>query len=472
MSKTKVLVALSCTLLSACTVGPEYVKPDVAVGDGWIEGNSQAAPEDLAHWWRRFNDPTLDRLVDSALAQNLDLREAEARVTEARALRDAVAGARYPSGALQGSVTKRRQSENGPLPLKQFPVIERDQTLYEPGFDAAWELDLFGGERRAVEAADARADAAEARRHAVAMTVTAETARSYFALRGAQHALSARESAVAAARKAHELVGERYRAGDVPEGVLAQAEAELKALEAGLPQLQAEVRTSALAIGYLLGGLPEDELDLLNGPSDYVALAPLPVGERADLLRRRPDVQAAERTLAAATADIGVATAGLFPAVKIAANGGFQSLTTGQLFDSASEIGAIAAAIQWPILNRGRIRAEQRARQARAEAAEIEYEKSVKQALLDAERALTRYDLGLEAVTQQQDAVAAARRNYDIAETRYRAGDVSLLELLDAERGLSNAEDAYARTHTVAATDLVSLFKALGGGWGDTEGSG
>jgi NodT family efflux transporter outer membrane factor (OMF) lipoprotein len=302
--------------------------------------------------------------------------------------------------------------------------------------------------------------------------VAAETARSYFALRGAQHVLAARQAAVAAARKASELVVLRRAAGDVPEAAVAQSEAELTALEAQLPALEAEVRTAALAISFLLGEVPEAELGLIDGQQDYAQLAPLPVGERADLLRRRPDVSAAERALAAATADVGVATAALFPSFTIGASGGFQSLTTGELFDSASEIGGVVPAISWPLLNRGRLHAQVRAREARAEAAAVEYEKAVKQALLDAERALTRYNTGLDALARQSSALAAAQRNYGFAQDRYRAGDISLLELLDAERGLRNAEDAYARTHTVAATDLVALFKALGGGWSDTQSAG
>ena len=467
MSKLLASTTLSVALLGACTVGPEYVRPGVDTGGDWIEGISGPVPASLSAWWQRFDDPTLDRLVDTALAQNLDVREAQARVGEARALRNAAAGGRYPSGAVRASVTRRRQSENGPLPIRQFPVIERDQTIYEPGFDAAWELDVFGGQRRAVEAADARADAANEQRLAVRMSVAAETARTYFALRGAQHALSAREAVVAALRKTNELVADRYAAGDVPEAAVAQSRAELTAQQAQLPQIEAEVRTAALAIGHLLGELPESELDLLSEQRDYVELAPLPVGERADLLRRRPDVRAAERALAAATADVGVATAALFPSVSITASAGFQSLTTGELFDSASEIGAIMPAIKLPVFNRGRLHARVRAQEARTEVAAVEYEKAVKQALLDAERALARYDLGLEALAQQNAAVDAAKRNYDIAESRYRAGDVSLLELLDAERGLRNAQDAYARLHTAAATDLVALFKALGGGWGE-----
>jgi NodT family efflux transporter outer membrane factor (OMF) lipoprotein len=461
------LISISLSaLLSACTVGPSYVRPDVDTGKGWSETVPQTARHvDLSAWWRSFDDATLDRLVERALAENLDLREAAARIGEARALRDAAAGGRYPQVQAQAGITRRRQSENGPLPIDRIPGIARDQTIYEPGFDARWELDLFGGTRRRIEAANARLQAAIDKQHAVRLSVAAETARSYFLLRGAQHELDARREALAAVRQATALVHTQYAAGDVPQAAVAQADAELAALEARLPALQASVRTAALSIGVLLGGLPESELGLAGSTPGYLRLTPLPVGKRADLLRRRPDVAAAERELAAATADIGVAKAELFPHLTIGANGGFQSLATGDLFDSASQVAGLAPLISWRVFDGGRVRAQIRASNARAEAAALEYEKTVKQALLGAETALTRYDYGLQALARQDKAVAAAQHSYRFANMRYRSGDISLLQLLDAERVLRNAQEAYAQTHTSAATDLIALFKALGGGW-------
>jgi NodT family efflux transporter outer membrane factor (OMF) lipoprotein len=260
-------------------------------------------------------------------------------------------------------------------------------------------------------------------------------------------------------------VWRQVSAGDVPAAALAQAEAALAAVEAVRPALEARVRMAALSIGILLGDLPEAEAALADSRVALIELAPLPVGQRADLLRRRPDVSAAERQLAAATADVGVATAELFPKIGIAANGGFQSLEAGDLLEAASETLAVGPLISWHVFDGGRVRAQIRASEARVEIAALEYEKAVKEALTDAELALTRYNLGLVALDHQDSAVAAAERNYGFANQRYRAGDISLLELLEAEQGLRQAEDAYARTHTEAATSLVSLYKALGGGW-------
>jgi NodT family efflux transporter outer membrane factor (OMF) lipoprotein len=462
------LVLAAAAAMAACATTPEHRVPEVETGTDWTLAPDHAEIDvDLARWWASFGDATLERLVEQALAQNLDIRQAGARIDEARALRAAAAGGRYPVADASAAVTRRRQSETGVLPIGQIPGLDREQTVYEPRFDAAWEPDFFGRTRNAVAAADARVDTAVEQHRGVELAIAAETARSYFALRGAQHELGAREAAVEATRESTRLVRRRFEAGDVPESAVAVAEAELSSLEAELPALEARVRTAALAISVLLGALPEAELALVEQREDFVALAPVPVGERADLLRRRPDVRAAERMLAASTADLGVATADLFPRVALGAGAGFQSLATGTLFDSASQIASAALSISWRVLDGGRIRARIEASEARIETAALEYERSVLQALADAEQALTRYQLGLEALERRATAASASRRNYQLANLRYRAGDISLLELLDAERMLRNAEDAYARTHTQAATDLVALFKALGGGWRD-----
>ena len=467
----RIAISLLITLLAGCAVGPDYQPVEVDTGTGWTQAGAGGAvtDADLARWWRRFGDPTLDRLVETALDQNLDIREAVARVAEVRALRDAAAGGYWPVANVNTSVSRRRLSENGPFPVGQIPGYPRNQTVYDIGFDASWEIDVFGGTRRAVEAADARLEAANESLHAARLSVIAETARVYLNLRGAQHEQQSLNAAVEASRSSTELVRQQFAAGEVPEAALAQAEAALAATEAQLPMIEAQVRSTALSLGILLGELPESEADLAETSAAYVELVPLPVGERADILRRRPDVRAAERQVAAATADIGVATAELFPKFGIAAGGGFESLDTGNLFDSGSQRFDITPFISWRIFDGGRIHAQINAREARQQAAALAYEKEVKAALTDAERALTRYNLGLVALEHQQTAVAAARRNYGFADARYRAGEISLLELLDAEHALRAAESAYAMTHTRAATDLVALFKALGGGWQNGE---
>ncbi len=451
--------------LAGCAAGPDYAPPAVDAGGGWSQPAADESPADLSRWWTAFGDPTLDRLIEQARRQNPDLREAVARVAQARALRDAAAGGRYPSLAADASVTRRRQSENGPLPIRQIPGIERDQTIFETGFDAAWEIDVFGANRRAVEAASARVGEAEAQSDAARLTVTAEVARVYLTLRGLQRERAVRESALRLARDTAAVVRRQFELGEVAEAQAAQADAEAASLEAELPLYDAQIRSQALALSALLGQLPEAGLALLGGTTDYPTLDALPVGERADLLRRRPDVRAAERRLAAATAEIGVAAAQLFPHLTIGAAGSFQALEASDLFESASETFSLVPLISWRVFEGGSIRGRIRAREAGARAAAVAYEGAVLTALSDAERALSQYHYDLLALERQQVAVTAARRNHELAQLRHGAGEISLLELMDAERSLRNAETAYARLHRGAETDLVALFKALGGGW-------
>ena len=461
------VTALSALLLDACTVGPDYRKPPaVDTGRGWTQPtDDEQAQIDLATWWTSLGDPALDRLVGTALSDNLDLRQAQARISEARALRDRLASGYAPSVNASGSVTQRRQSENGPLPIGSIPGLERDQTIYDAGFDAAWEIDLFGKTRRSVESARASMQAAQDDADGVRISVTAEVARSYLTLRGAQRELAAREASVQTLQQTLDLVRRRFAVGDAAQADVDTTQARLAAADAGLPDIRARLRAAALGLGVLLGAPPERELALLNTTAPEVALAPIPLGERADILRRRPDIRAAERRLAASTADIGVATSELFPKLSIGASGGFQSLGLGSLFDPASQAFSIMPLISWRVFDGGRVRAEIRASEARQQQAALAYEQAVLTALGDAERALSNYYLALDAVQRQGVALEAARRSYAHAQTRFKVGDIALTDLLAEEGVLRDAEDAYVRTHTATAIELIALFKALGGGW-------
>lgn len=461
------VATLSALLLGACAVGPDYSKPPaVDTGSGWTQSVDAARTQvELSAWWTSLGDPALDRLVAAALSDNLDLRQAQARIGEARALRDRTAGGYAPSVDASGSVTRRRQSENGPLPIGSIPGLERDQTIYDAGFDAGWEIDLFGKTRRTVESAKASMQAAQADANDVRISVAAEVARSYLTLRGAQRELTAREASVAALQQTLNLVHKRLDAGDAAQADVDTARSRLAAASAGLPGIRARQRAAALGLSVLLGAPPERELALLDTSAAEITLTPIPVGERADILRRRPDVRAAERRLAGRTADIGVATAELFPKLSISAGGGFQSLDAGNMFESASQTFSIMPLISWRVFDGGRVRAEIRASEARQQQAALAYEKTVLAALGDAERALSDYQLGLDAVQRQHAALEAARSSYAHAQTRFKAGDVALTDLLAEERFLRDAEDAYVRTHTATAIDLIALFKALGGGW-------
>ncbi|MCD6664104.1 MAG: efflux transporter outer membrane subunit [Comamonas sp.] len=461
-------LTLSCVLLTACAaVGPDYREPPpVDVGSGWtlpLAGEAQSA--DLSHWWSALGDPILDRLVVTALAQNLDLRRAAARIDEARALRDRVAGDVLPAAGAGASVNRRRQSENGPLPIGTIPGLDATQTIHDAGFDAAWEADLFGARQRALEGANARLQATEADAQGVRMRVVAEVARSWFTAVGARHELQAQQAALDTLRQTLELVRQRHALGDASSADVEAAYAQWTAVHALIPGIQTRERAAVLGLGVLLGTPPERELALLNGPVTPCTLRALPVGERADILRRRPDVLAAERRLAASTADIGLATAELFPKLSIGVGGGFQALNAGDWFDASSARFSILPMISWRLFDGGRVRAEIRAREAGQRQAALAYEQAVLAALGDAERALGDYHGGLDTLARRDMALDAARTSYGHAKARYAAGDIARVELLTAQRSLHEAETAAAQAHTHAAVQLVALYKALGGGW-------
>jgi len=463
-----VVLALSCALLAACsTVGPEYQgPPPVDRGDGWTLPLPDTAPAgDLAHWWRALGDPTLDRLIETALAQNLDLRQAAARVDEARALRDRVAGEQLPAVGVGASVSRRRQSENGPLPIDRIPGLAATQTIYDAGFDAAWEVDLFGARQRALEGASARLQASADDAHGVRMRVVAEVARTWFSAVGAAQELQAQQAVVRTQDQALKLVRLRHAQGDASAADVSAAYAQWATSNAALPDIQARRRAAVFGLGVLLGAPPERELALLDAPLAPIALRALPIGERADILRRRPDVLAAERRLAASTADIGVATAELFPKLSIGAGGGFQALAAGDWFDASSARFSILPLVSWRLFDGGRVRAEIRAREASQRQAALAYEQTVLASLGDAERALADYDAGLATLERRRLALDAAHAGLDHASARHAAGDIALAELLAAQRTVSEAEIAAARAHTGAAVQGVSLYKALGGGW-------
>ncbi|MGE3744190.1 MAG: efflux transporter outer membrane subunit [Sphingomonadaceae bacterium] len=462
---------VGCTSLTACVVGPDYhAPPAIDTGSGWTRPVlAGPAPTDLTRWWSTLGDPDLERLVDTALAQNLDIRQAAARIDEARALRDRAAGRQLPTVSAGTSANRRRQSENGPLPIGSIPGLDASQTIYDAGFDAAWELDLFGANRRGLEGASARLQATEAEAQGVRMRIAAEVARTWFEAAGAREELRTQQATVATLQQTLDLMRSRAALGDVSSADVDAAYEQWAAANATLPDIEARQRGAVLSLGVLLGSLPERELKLLDTAPSPLTLPALPVGERADILRRRPDVLAAERRLAASTADIGVATVELFPKLSISAGGGFQALSPGDWFDSSSGRFSIMPLISWRLFDGGRVRAEIRAREATQRQAALGYEQAVLAALGDAERALGDYNAGLDALARRQAALEVARRSFSYAEARFAAGDIAQVELLAALRLLHEAETANLHAQTTAAVQLVALYKAIGGGWNPAD---
>lgn len=462
--RRRLLELSGALVLAGCTVGPDYSPPEITVSETWI-GEADPGSVDLA-WWRTFDDPMLSELVDRAVAGNKDLDEAEARLREARALRDAVRGRTLPQAGLGGVATQNRLSENGLLPVGKVPGLGRDLSIFDAGFDASWEIDLWGGSRRAVEGAEARAQAAEEARRGAVIQVIAEVVRTYIDLRAAQAlGANAADAAAAQAQIAH-LVADRLRAGLAARADLTRAETLAHATAASIPQFRAEADAAAFRLALLIGEPPEAHYDRLR------VSRPLPsarrevrAGLRSDLLRRRPDVRRAERELAAATADVGVATADLFPRFSLLGGIGLQAREAGDLFSGDSLRFQFGPALHWPLFSGGRIRARIRAADARADAALARYDRAILAALVDSETAINRVAAIGEVRIERDAASTSATEAIGLAERRYRAGEEDLTALLQARLVQNAADRASIEAQSAQLRQLASLYKALGGGW-------
>lgn len=459
------LPALLALALCACVAGPDYVKPaDPAATDAWLTP-SPAGEVDVT-WWRRLDDPLLSELVQTAATRNLDVREAAATLLEARANRDAIAGGASAQVDAVASASRNQLSENGLLPLGRIPALERRFTLFDAGFDASWEIDFWGRNVRAVEAADARIGSAESMRRGAVMQVIAELVRSYVDLRAAQARLRSTRADAKARESVARLVGQRHRLGEAARFDALRADAQATSLRAQIPGIEAQAHAAAYRIALLTGQPPEAlSRRLLDDAPLPAAPAAVSAGLRSELLRRRPDIRRAERDLAAATADVGTATADLFPRVSLLGSIGQQARSGGDLLDSGSTRFSFGPTLHWPLFDGGRIRALIRAADARAEGAAVRYERAVLGALSDSETALNRLDSARRTRADTEAARRQAAEALVLARQRYEAGEDDLIALLQAQSAYSAAERASidARAHELQA--VVALYKALGGGW-------
>lgn len=453
--------------LAACSVGPDYVRPDAAAparfaGAGEGAGTAIAGASDDA-FWRSFGDPLLDRLVADAMAENHDLRFALATWDRARAQ---VRGARLDQLPV---VTASAQATEGRASADQQPGAdraERDYESYAAGIDASWELDLFGRIRRAVEAERANADAAAADLAAAQVAIVGDLARAYFELRGLQERLRVARANADNQRETLRLVDARFEAGGANDFDTARARAQLEATLATIPALEAQAAFGMHRIAVLTGRTPDALVAALSQPVELPALpARIDPGTPGDLLRRRPDIAAAEGRLHAATARIGVAIADLFPRFTLGGLLGTQALDASALFGRDSESRFVALGIDWSFLDVGRVRARIAGSEADAAGALARYEQAVLVALEDTENALVRYARARTEDAHLERAAADSERAAALARVRFEAGATGLFEVLDAERTRLQAQDAYAAARTRSATGAVALYRALAGGW-------
>jgi NodT family efflux transporter outer membrane factor (OMF) lipoprotein len=461
----------------SCTVGPNYHSPAISTPERYAEtlDSSGLSDAELAGWWSGFGDPQLTELVNRALAQNLDVEMAAARIREARA-REGVAGAAaLPQVDAQGSVTRQRISENAiPAPPGSggggaggggFGLPGQEFTTWRAGFDASWELDLFGKTRRSVEAARARTGAAIWNRRDLQVTIAAEVVGSYVTLRMLQQRIANAEAELERQQRFERLVAARARGGLVNGQDLAQQSSERSTASAAIPALKAEAETQIHALGLLTGEAPEALMGQLALPRALPSPPRIPAGLPSDLLRRRPDIRAAERGLAASTADIGVAVADLYPRFSLTAAPALVSTALASLLEWGSRAFTLSAAVDWPVFNGGRTRANIAVANARQEQALIAYRKSVLTALQDVEDSLNRTEADRDQLARLEGALGSAQRAEDIARTRYRGGLVTLSDVLVAQGRRLSLENQVIETKGALARDTAGLFKALGGGW-------
>jgi len=454
------LVLATAAILAACTVGPDYRAPTTTVPDGFAESAAKAATPRVAAWWTTFHDPVLDSLIARAVRANPDLRAAQARVREARARRGIAAADRYPTADATGGASRSRSSDN----VSGFPG--ETSNLFEGGFDAIWEIDVFGGVRRSVEAADADVAASVEDRRDVLVSLLAEVARNYVDLRGAQRQGAIAHSNLEAQRSTLELTRSRLAGGIATDLDVARQEAQVAATESTIPSFETDARLAAHALASLLGAAPNalvSELDVEGA----IPVAPpeVPVGLPSELLMRRPDVRRAERQLAAATARIGEATADYYPRFSLTGAFGLASDGLGDFVDAGSRTASGGGGVRWRVLDFGRIEGNVEARTAIEEQAAAAYEATVLTSLREVEDALVSLAKERTRRAALAQAESASNRAVALATQLWNAGRADFLSVLDAQRNLFLAQDALVQSERRAALDVVALYKALGGGW-------
>ena len=463
-----VIVAACLALLAGCAVGPDYQPPKANVSAQWtspLAGGETNDPADLTAWWKNFNDTNLDSLMTMAVQSNLTLRVAEAHVREARAERDVINGNLWPSVGSSGSYSRNRYGANSFPPLAGFGV-PLDYNLYNASFDAAWELDIFGGTRRAVEAANAEIGAAEYGQRGVLVSLLAEVARNYIGARGYQQRLAITRQNIQVQQEILDLTSNRFENGLGSDLDVQQAMALLTATEAQVPSLETGFDQSVHHLAVLLGQPPGALMDEMSAEKPIPLTPPdVPVGLPSDLLQRRPDVQRSESELAAATARIGVAKADLFPKFSLTGFAALESVSANNWIDYASRAWSAGPTVQWEIFEAGSIRANVRVQNARQEQALDSCQQTILVALEDAENALTAYAREQTRLESLSQSAQADERALDLSTQLYKSGLKDFLGVLDAERSLYAAQDAQVQSDQTVSLDLVQLYKALGGGW-------
>jgi outer membrane protein, multidrug efflux system len=456
------LTTAASALAALPSVGPDYQRPDAPTAAAYRDAADTSVVALAPDWWRAFNDPVLDALETRALAANQDLRAALARVEQARALAGVARSAYLPSLAADPSITRERSSRNAPNALPDSPA-----TTHRLSLDLSWELDLFGRVRRLNQNARADLDAAGATFAAARLSLTAEVATPHFTLRALDRELRIVTQTTAVRRDTLQLIQARVRQGTADDVALARAETELAATEADAAALAIRRSATQNALAVLLG---EPAPSSVSGSDSRLSaldsqLPNVPPGLPGDLLTRRPDIAAAERSLAAASARIGVAKSAFFPTIALTGAAGYASADISDLTKPDSRLWSFGPSIYPPLFQGGRNRANLARSRAAYDEAAAKYQQSVLVALREVQDALTASRLLGDQSAAQARAVASARRGAELSQKRYDAGFVSYFEVVDAQRTALAVERADAQLAGQRWITHVALIKALGGGW-------
>lgn len=460
---TFVLLALT----AGCKVGPQHCVPVTDIADSW----TQTLPDDINNaavdetWWEALGDPILSGLISKARDQNLTLQEAAARIREARAARGVARGWLFPDVDGLASYTRIDVSDNGtPFGIRGFPF--KPYNYWSTGFDATWEIDIFGRVRNTIDAADADIDAAGARYNELLVTLLGDVAGSYVRIRTLQQRVKFATENLRIQEESLRIAQARFDAGAVSELDVAQARSNLERTRAAIPLLRRETQRSANRLCVLMAESPwRIERDLESEPTEPTTPEQIAVGLPMDLVRQRPDIQRAERELAAQASRVGIAVADLYPRLSMIGVFTVDSSEMRTWFTGHSIAYRAGPAFRWNLLDFGRARGNVAVQQARWDATAARYEQTVLLAVEEVESALASLLEDRRATEALDQAVKAARNASQVAQRQYTEGAINFQTLLDAQRFQTELEDRYAETRGEQLLSLVALYKSLGGGW-------
>ncbi|WP_312225063.1 efflux transporter outer membrane subunit [Stutzerimonas nitrititolerans] len=467
---------LACLGLGACTVGPDFVRPQSGLDDDWqlpapadVRSAAVRLPID-SQWWNSFGDAQLSALIERAAAENLDVRGAFARLEQSRAARGMVAAEQGPELNAAAGYNRARNSQQG-LNDPSGNAGRSAYSLWQGGLNAAWELDLWGRLRREVEAADANVQVAQEAQRDVLLAVLADTARNYIQLRATQNALGITRHSLEIARRSHALNQARLAEGVATQLEVAESAAQVAAIDARLPPLQQREAQLINALSLLLAQPPQSLKASLAGadmPAMPVGPAQVPVGLPSELAERRPDVRRAEATLHAATAEVGVAAGDFYPRITLSGDAGFQALQLGSLGWDARRF-AFGPSLSLPLFDGGRLRGNLHLREARQQEAAIAYRKTVLTAWHEVDDALVAYQAQQRRQASLEQAVSQSHIALESAERQYAQGAVDFFNVLSVQNALLANQAERVDSAATASLALVDLYAALGGGWDQGE---